>query len=356
MARELVIAGRRIADDEPAYCIAEVGSNHAGSHDRAIDHVRSFALAGADALKLQRRCPRAVFTRAMYDEPYDSPHAYAPTYGRHRDALELTIDQYAFVARYAQDRAVTLFATPFDVLSAHQLAILDVPAFKIASGDLTNTPLIRHVAAYGKPILLSTGGATLRDVCRGYEAALSGTDQVALLHCVAAYPAADADLNLRAIGTLRDTFPEAVIGWSGHEHGTALSVAAYALGARIIEKHVTLDKAAKGTDNPFSLLPVEFARLVADLRRLREALGDGVKVPRPSEAPALRKMAKSLWSARALPAGHVLTEADIVAKSPGGHLPPYEMGRLLGKALTVAVGAEEPLALALVEDRPKVGV
>lgn len=355
MARELTIAGRRIADDEPCYVIAEVGSNHAGSYTAAVEMVRRFAAAGADAIKLQKRRNRAVFTRALYDEPYECANSYAATYGRHRDVLELTIDQYAYVATVAAGQSVTLFATPFDTASADDLAALDAPAFKIASGDLTNTPLIRHVAAYGRPLILSTGGATLRDVCRAYEAALSGTDQVAILHCVAAYPAADADLNLRAIETLRGAFPDTVIGWSGHEHGTALSVAAYALGARILEKHVTLDKAAKGTDNAFSLLPGEFAGLVSDLGRLHPALGDGVKRPRPSEAAALRKMAKSIYSARALPAGHVLTAADLVLKSPGGHLPPYERDRLIGRVLTVAVGAEEPLALALVEDRQKVG-
>lgn len=355
MVRELTIAGRRIADDEPAYCIAEIGHNHGGEVAVADDLITRFADAGADAVKLQKRDNRALYTRAMYDEPYQCVNSFAPTYGAHRDALELSPVQLARLRLTAAIREVAFFATAFDPASADELAALAVPAFKIASGDLTNTPLIRHVAAHGKPVILSTGGATLRDVCRAYEAALTGTDEVAILHCVAAYPAADGDLNLRAIETLRAYFPEAVIGWSGHEPGTALSVAAYALGARIIEKHVTLDKAAKGTDHAFSLLPAEFEQLVSDLDRLHTALGDGVKVPRPSEAAALRKMGKSIYSARALPAGHVLTEADLALKSPGGHLPPYERDRLVGRVLTVAVGAEEPLALALVEDRQKVG-
>ena len=183
-------------------------------------------------------------------------------------------------------------------------------------------------------MIVSTGGATLEDVDRAVEPSLPLNPAVCLLQCTAAYPAAVEELELGVIETFRERYPELVIGLSDHQDGIAMSLVAYMLGARVIEKHFTLSHAAKGTDHAFSLMPEGMRKLVRDLERVPAAIGDGVKRPLPSEAKPLEKMGKKLVAARALPAGHVLAEGDLVAKSPADEgLPPYELDGLLGRAL-----------------------
>jgi N-acetylneuraminate synthase/sialic acid synthase len=241
---------------------------------------------------------------------------------------------------------MTLFATAFDFESADLLAELDVPAFKFASGDLLNTPLQRHVAAFGKPMFVSTGGGTMADVERAVDAILPINDQLCVLQCTAAYPADVEDLNLNVIPALRERFPELVIGLSDHQDGYTMSLLGYMLGARVIEKHFTLSHGWKGTDHAFSLMPDGMRRLVRDLHRAPRALGDGLKRPLPSEEPALRKMGKQLVAARDLPAGHVIEPGDVDAKSPAdGGLPPYELERLIGRRLRRPLAFEETIAL-----------
>jgi len=237
---------------------------------------------------------------------------------------------------------VTFFATAFDVESADLLAELNVPAFKFASGDLGNTPLQRHVAAFGKPLFLSTGGGTLADIERAVDTILPINDQLCVLQCTAAYPASVEDLNLSVITTLRERFPELVIGLSDHQNGIAMAVVAYMLGARVIEKHFTLDHALKGRDHAFSLMPEGMRRLVRDLHRVPAALGDPIKHPLPVERDPLEKMGKKLVAARELELGHVLAADDLAIKSPAdGGLPPYELERLVGRRLRRPIALED---------------
>jgi N-acetylneuraminate synthase/sialic acid synthase len=340
----LTIDGRVISDSSPCFVIAEIGHNHQGSVETARELFRAAKDCGADAVKLQKRDNRALFTRAAYDAPYDHENSFGPTYGAHREALELGRDDYAELQAYARELDLVFFATVFDPVSADLLAGLDVPAFKIASGDLRNTPLLRHVAAIGKPVVISTGGATIDDVDRAVDAVGGLNDQLCILQCTAAYPAAVDELNLAVITTLRDRYPELVVGLSDHQDGIAMSLVAYMLGARVIEKHFTLSHTAKGTDHAFSLLPEGMRKLVRDLRRVPSALGDGVKRPLPSEEKPLQKMGKKLVAARELPAGHLLAAGDLVARSPAdGGLPPYALDRLLGCRLLRALAADEAI-------------
>ena len=305
---------------------------------------------GVDAVKLQKRDNRTLYTRDYYDAAYDSENSFGPTYGAHREALEFDRDEYVELLRCARELGLTFFATAFDVPSANLLAELDMPAFKIASGDLHNAPLLRHVAGLGKPIVLSTGGATMDDVQRAVDTVLPLNEQICVLQCTAAYPAETEDLNLKVITALRERFPELVIGLSDHQNGIAMAVAAYMLGARLIEKHFTLNHAWKGTDHAFSLMPEGMRRLVRDLHRVPAALGDGGKRPLDCEQPALVKMGKKLVAARDLEAGHVLTEADVAIKSPAdGGLRPYELDRLLGRPLRRPLRVEETIFLEDVE-------
>jgi sialic acid synthase len=342
--RELLIDGRRIADDTHCFVIAEIGHNHQGSVEQARELIRAAKDAGVDAVKLQKRDNRRLYTRALYDSPYDNENSFGPTYGAHREALELDGGAYRELRDEARSLGLVFFATAFDEPSANLLAELDLPAFKIASGDLTNTPLLRHVASFGRPLVVSTGGATLEDVDRAVDAVTAAGGTLCLLQCTAAYPAAVEDLNLGAITTLRERYPETVVGLSDHQDGIAMAPVAYMLGARVVEKHFTLSHTAKGTDHAFSLMPEGMRKLVRDLRRVPIAIGDGVKRPLPSEETPLRKMGKKLVAARPLGAGHVLGEGDLVAKSPAdGGLPPYALDELLGRPLLRALADEETI-------------
>ena len=355
--RELTIDGVRIADDTDAWVIAEIGHNHQGSVENAKELFAEAARCGANAVKLQKRDNRSLYTAEFFNRPYENENSYGPTYGLHREALEFDRAQYQELKAFAADIGITFFATAFDFASAELLAGLDMPAYKIASGDLTNTPLLQFVAELGKPMIVSTGGGTLDDVRRAYETVAEINPQIGLLQCTAGYPAEWAELDLRVIETYRQLFPEVVVGYSGHDNGIAMPLAAYVLGGRIVEKHFTLNRAMKGTDHVFSLEPVGLRKLVRDLKRARVALGDGAKTAHPSEADPIKKMGKKIVAARTLPAGHVLRREDVALKSPAdGGLPPYELDAVIGRMLRHPLvedaaftfdDLEEPLPTAL---------
>ena len=333
MSRKLTIDGFEITDDSDCYVIAEIGHNHQGNLEKAKQLFKAAAECGVNAVKLQKRDNKSLFTREAYNKPYDNENSFGPTYGLHREALEFGKEEYLELKRYAQELGVVMFATAFDIPSADFLAELDMPAYKIASGDLKNTPLLKHVAGLGKPIILSTGGGTMEDVQRAYDAIMPINSQLAILQCTSSYPAEYEDLNLRVIETFRQRFPEIIIGLSDHENGIAMATAAYVLGARIVEQHFTINHTWKGTDQVFSLEPIGMRKLVRDLRRVRLALGDGQKRVLPSEVGPITKMGKKLVAARNLPAGHFLRLEDVAIKSPGGGLPPYELENVIGKTL-----------------------
>jgi N-acetylneuraminate synthase/sialic acid synthase len=342
MSRRLTIDGVEIHDGSGCYVIAEIGHNHQGSLEQAKAMVTVAKDCGANAVKLQKRSNRTLYTREFFEQPYDNEFSFGATYGEHREALELGRDDHLELQRYARNLGITFFATPFDVESADFLAELDMPAYKLASGDLLNTPLLRHVASFGKPMLLSTGGASIEDVDRAVEAVRALNEEICILQCTAAYPCETEDLNLQVITTLRERYPEFVIGLSDHQNGISMALVAYMLGARVIEKHFTLNHAWKGTDHAFSLMPEGLRKLVRDLDRIPLALGDGVKRPLPVEAKPLEKMRKKLVAARDLELGHVLTAADIAIKSPAdGGLPPYELDRLVGRRLRRPIASDD---------------
>jgi sialic acid synthase len=348
--RQLTVDGVQIGDDAPCYVIAEIGHNHQGELEKAKELIRSAHEWGVDAVKLQKRSNRALYTREYYDMPYDNELSFGRTYGEHREALEFGRDEYRELQQYAREVGITLFATAFDFESADLLAELDVPAFKFASGDLKNTPLQRHVAAFGKPMFLSTGGGTMEDIERAVDTIAPINDKLCILQCTSAYPADVEDLNLDVITALREQFHEFVIGFSDHQSGIAMALVAYMLGACVIEKHFTLDHALKGRDHAFSLMPDGMRRLVRDLRRIPVARGDGVKRPLPVEADALEKMGKKLVAARDLTAGHVLAADDLAIKSPAdGGVPPYELDRLVGMRLRRTLQVDEGITLGDVE-------
>lgn len=344
--RRLEIEGVVIDDQSHCYVIAEIGHNHQGNLERCKELFRLARECGAQAVKLQKRDNRSLYTREMYDKPYDNENSFGPTYGAHREALEFGSDQYRELQRYARELGLTFFATAFDMSSADFLAELDMPAYKIASGDLKNLPLLRHVARIGKPMIISTGGARLEDVERAYQTLVSLNPHIGILQCTAGYPAKFEELDLRVISTYRERFPNVVVGLSAHDNGIAMATAAYVLGARVVEKHFTWNRAAKGTDHAFSLEPQGLRKLVRDLDRVRQALGDGVKKVYPSEEGPILKMGKKLVAARDLPTGHVLTPADVALKSPGDGLSPCMLDQVVGRTLLRPLQADDTIQLA----------
>jgi len=346
----LEIDGTPVGDAHECYVIAEIGHNHQGSLDQAKELFERAQECGANAVKLQKRHNESLYTSDYFHRPYEHENSFGPTYGTHREALEFGKEEYKELRDFARELGITFFATAFDFHSADFLADLDMPAYKIASGDLTNTPLLRYVGQIGKPVIFSTGAGTLDDVRRAYETVAEVNDQIAILQCTAGYPAEFEELDLRVIQTYRQLFPDVVVGFSGHDSGIAMAVAAYVLGARIIEKHFTLNRAMKGTDHAFSLEIPGLRSMVRDLRRTQVALGDGTKKMYPSESDPALKMGKKLVAARDLEAGRSLTEKDIALKSPGDGLPPYELERFLGRTLRHPIGTDTALTFELLEE------
>lgn len=289
--RSLQIGTRVISDADPCFVIAEIGGNHGGSVSTACDMVRIAAACGADAVKFQCRSNETLYSDALLNQAYENENSYGKTYGEHRAALELSDAGLATCAFTAEQSNVVCFSTAFDEVSADRIVKLGMPAIKIASGGLTDLPLLRHVALTGLPVILSTGGGTLTEIDAAVNCVAAYSHKLAILHCTAAYPVRDfAELNLKCIATLRDAYPEFVVGWSGHDNGIAMSVMAYTLGARIIERHFTLNRASKGTDHSFSLEPSGLTKLCRDLKRAHVALGDGIKRYYPSEVGPISKM------------------------------------------------------------------
>lgn len=344
MDRKLKIYDDIIDDSSDCYIIAEIGHNHQGNLQTAKELFSAAKACGVNAVKLQKRDNRSLYTAALYNQPYEHRNSFGKTYGEHREFLEFGREEYLELKKYAEEIGITMFATSFDFKSADFLAELDMPAYKIASGDLTNTPLLKYVAGFQKPIFVSTGGGTIEDVQRAYDTVMPINPNLCLMQCTSGYPCVFEEMNLRVITTYREQFPDIVIGLSAHDSGIAMALVGFVLGARVIEKHFTLNRAMQGTDHAFSLEQPGMRKLVRDLRRARVALGDGVKQVYPSEKAPLRKMSKKLVIAHNLPAGHILKQEDIAIKSPNDGLPPYEIENVIGKVTLRALQEDEDLS------------
>ncbi|MBN1293322.1 MAG: N-acetylneuraminate synthase family protein [Candidatus Latescibacteria bacterium] len=342
--REIIIGGKTISDDSDCFIIAEIGHNHQGDIGQCKELFMAAKECGVDAVKLQKRDNKFLYTKQLFNKPYDNENSFGATYGEHREALEFNKEQYRELLQYAAELGLVFFATAFDEPSADMLAELDIPAYKIASGDLRSIQLLRHIATIGKPMIASTGGASIEDVKRAYHAIMPINPNLSFLQCTASYPVEFSKLDLNVITTYRKMFPELVIGLSDHDNGIAMAPVAYILGARIIEKHFTLNHTWKGTDHAFSLEPIGMKKMVRDLRRVKIALGDGQKKIYPEEMQPIVKMSKKIVAARDLPKDHVITTDDITFKSPGDGLYPHEADKVVGKRTACALKEEETIS------------
>lgn len=334
------IGNHTVGVGEPCFVIAEAGVNHNGDLELARQLVDVAVQAGADAVKFQTfkadRLVTAFAPKARYQvETTGSQESQLEMIRR----LELSDADHRELSNYCQQRGTLFLSTPFDEESAELLDDLGVPGFKISSGDLTNLPFLDFVGRRRKPILLSTGMSTLKEV--GEAVAViknAGCDQLILLHCVSNYPADPPDANLRAMQTMADAF-QVPVGYSDHTPGIEVALAAVAMGACIIEKHFTVDRALPGPDHRASLEPTDLAALVRGVRIVEAALGHGRKEPAASEADTAAVARRSLVAARDLPAGTVLTEELIAVKRPGTGFPPAMRSQLVGRKTSRDVSA-----------------
>ncbi len=344
------IGEQRVGPGCPVFVIAEIGTNHNGDFDRAIDLIDRAAETGADCAKFQMRCLDAVYRgRSLRGEDDDLAVEYTLDLLRR---FELTTEQHAALARHCAERGLVYLCTPWDSHSLARLEDIGVTAYKVASADLTNLPLIAALAATGKPLILSTGMSETAEIeaTRAFLAE-RGAD-FALLHCNSTYPAAFANINLHFLRHLRQMHP--VVGYSGHERGTAVTLAAVALGAQIVERHFTLDRGMEGPDHAASLEVDDFKSLVEGIRQIEQAMGaeGGERRLNQGELINRENLGKSLVAARPLAAGQVVAADDIAVKSPGKGLSPQAYDRLVGRRLGRDLAAEDFLYASDLSDGP----
>jgi N-acetylneuraminate synthase len=279
------IAEREIGPDHPTFVVAEIGINHNGSLETAKQLIDAAVAAGCDGVKFQKRSIEVVYSAEELARPRESP--FGVTNGDLKRGLEFGADQYAEIDRYCADKGIVWFASCWDEASVDLIEQFKPPCYKIASASLTDDNLLRHHRKTERPLIISTGMSTLAQIDHSVE--VSGQRDLILLHTTSTYPSAIAELNLQAIPSLRERY-KVPIGYSGHEVGLYTTLAAVVLGACMVERHITLDRAMWGSDQSASVEPQGFARLVKDIRAVETALGDGVKKVYPSEVPIMQKL------------------------------------------------------------------
>jgi N,N'-diacetyllegionaminate synthase len=317
--------------------IAEAGVNHNGNMNLARKLIDVAANAGADFVKFQTFIADKLVTKNAEKAEYQNNTTGADE-SQHSmiEKLELTCEMHEALIEHCKSRDIHFFSTGFDSKSVDLLVELGLESFKIPSGEITNLPYLRHVGGYGKPVILSTGMATIDEIGAALDILVeAGTprDRITVLHCNTEYPTPMTDVNLRAMLTIRDTF-DVQVGYSDHTLGIEIAIAAVALGATVIEKHFTLDRNLPGPDHKASLEPEELKAMITAIRNIEKAMGDGVKRPSSSEAKNIPIARKSLVAACAIFEGEVFSESNLTVKRPGTGLSPMLWDRVLGcKAL-----------------------
>ena len=339
---EVEIAGRKVGPGNPCFIVAEAGVNHNGDVDLAKQLVDVAAEAGADAVKFQtfkaERVVSATATKAEYQlETTGSSESQLEMLR----ALELSPEAHIQLQAYCQDRGMIFMSTPFDEGSSDLLARLDVPVFKIPSGEVTSLPFLEYIARKGKPIIFSTGMSYLGEVDQAVRVIRSaGCQQLVLLHCVSNYPTDPGDANLRAMQTMGAAF-KVPVGYSDHTPGIEVPLAAVAMGASVIEKHFTLDRSLPGPDHRASLEPDQLRAMVTGIRTVELALGDGIKAPAPSEANTRLVARRSVAAAVDISEGALLSRDMLTLLRPAGGIPPSQLDEVVGHRVRHSVMSGE---------------
>lgn len=328
--RDLItIDNKAIGDGQPCYIIAEIGSNHNQDWDLALKTIDAAVDAGVDAVKFQ------TFKASRHVSGKAKTPSYLKTDRKLQDIiadLELNRDWQGPLMKYCQEKGVAFFSSPCDTEAVDQLEAIGAPAHKVASFDLPDTSLVRYIAQTGKPIILSTGLADWMEIQRAIDVCHSvGNDKILLLQCTSLYPAPVELSNLKSVQTMRSAF-NVLTGYSDHTMGDTVCCAAVALGACVLEKHLTLDRTLPGPDHPFASEPHEMKELVKRVRETEAAMGDGVKNgPRPAELEMAQLARRSLHAKCTIPAGTTITDDMLIVKRPGLGVQPFLREQLIGR-------------------------
>ena len=349
MMRKFSIKNKSIDQDTDCYIIAEIGHNHQGSLDKCLNIIEKAINSGVSAIKLQKRSNKNLFTKNFYDQSYNSENAFGKTYGEHRENLEFDKQQFLKIKTLCNEKNIDFICTAFDMESLDFLIDIKIDAIKFASADLTNTPLLEYGASKGAPLIISTGGATKSDIDRAVLKINKYHNNLSILQCTALYPCEAGSLNLRTIEYYLESYRSNIIGLSSHHNGIAMDLVAYVIGARIIEKHFTLDRTMKGSDHSFSLEPHGMEKLVRDLGRAKVALGTKDKIIFKNELRSLTKMKKKIVAKRDLEKGTILTLDDIDFKSPGDGIEPYQYEEIIGKKITKNINQDDNIVFEILD-------
>lgn len=347
---QITLGKTLITPTSPPYVIAEAGINHQGDIEKAFLLIDIAATAGANAVKFQKRTISRILTKDGLLAPYTSKNAFAPTYGAHKEALELTPEQFITLQAYATKKGLDFTASGWDEEAVDFLDSINVPFFKMASADLTNHPLLVHTAKKGRPMIISTGMADQATVEAAYKLIYPINPQIVVLQCCSAYPCSPENLNLRVINTYQTLFPNSVIGYSGHESTITPSLTASALGAKVIERHFTFDKTAKGSDHAASLNPEELTTFIQELKVVHASLGSPTKTFQSVETACFKKLSKSLVSTTNISRGTTLTNEHITVKGPGTGISPTDLPKYIGATAIQDIPADtllDPTTLTL---------
>ncbi len=325
-------SGTEIGEGRPCFVVAEIGNNHQGEMVVARDMLHAAAESGVNAVKFQKRDNCALLTREGLNAPYTGPNSFGKSYGAHRAALELTIEEMAELKELAEKLGMVFFASAWDRPSLAQMEEIGVEVLKICSADMVNIPMIRQAGAMGLPVILSTGMSSLEEVDIAVAELKRFHDQIILLHCNSSYPCPEEDIRLPVMQVLRERYGY-LVGYSGHEGGLGPSLASVVMGACVVERHMTLDRTMRGTDHKASLEPEDFSRLVSMIREVERTLTSREKVVTDKEKATADKLRKSIVAARDLRAGTILTEDDLTVKCPGTGISPIHWDALVGAVL-----------------------
>ncbi len=326
--KELLINAKKTGVQHPVFMIAEAGSNHNGSIDKAKELIDIASDSGADAIKFQNYIADKIVA------------ASNPAY----DVLkknELPASWLEELLSYAQEKGLAFISTPFDLEAVNTLKNLGVHAFKIASGDITYKQLLERVGEFGLPVILSTGKSNLGEI--EYALKTLANEQLIILHCVSSYPASYEEMNLKVLQTLQHAFPGYQVGLSDHTLDDICALGAVALGASVIEKHITYDKAADGPDHSFAMEPEQFSGYVAKIRNLEQAIGNGVKGPSKKEQETLNRGRRSIYAAEDIGKGTIISEKHLKIVRPGEGLMPKHLDEIIGLEVLVDVVQDEPI-------------
>ncbi len=343
--KQLTIADKQIGDEHPTFIIAEIGVNHNGDMDLARKLIDLAVDAGADAVKFQNFNPQtgtSKFTpKVTYQKENDGPEG---TYQTMLERLKITEEQTKMLAQYAAEKGTIFLSTASDAESLEILKKVDPPAYKLGSPHITNLPLLKDTAKCGKPMIISTGMASYEEIDEAIQVCKEvGNDQIILLHCVSDYPTRFHDVNLNVIASLRERYPTLNIGYSDHTMGIEASTVAVGLGARVLERHFTLDRTMTGPDHKASLVHEELEALVHAARNIEQAMGDGVKRRTLREEEVARTARRSVVAQVDIPAGAVLTKEMLRMKKPEAGIKPKYYWGLLGRRTVRDIQADAPL-------------